>query len=62
MDSVYRGRWTEGGGVDGGAGQGVDTLKQKKAMVCSWKYRKEHSVLVKMRLSLAAVSHQVYFN
>ena len=33
--------------------------KQKAAIVCSWKFGEGYSVLVRLRRSLEAVSHQV---
>ena len=60
MDSFNREWAGRRGGVDGEGGWRADTLKKKTAMVCSWKYSKEHSAFAKTRHSLAAVSHQVY--
>jgi len=52
------GRWEERVDGETKAGSSID-WNRKAAIVCTWKYRKGHSVLGRPRRPLGAVSHQV---
>ena len=57
--SAYRG-WAGGMGVGKEPKEGSsEHWNRKAAIMCSWKYKEGHSVLIRPRQSLATVSHQV---